>query len=310
MSQNRCALDTALLHDGEGAAVEKSDLEMPSWRSICVHCERSMSIAQASELFSFFGEVAALKIGREPSDFVYVRFFENDSARFLLDSVAKDLQFRVERKSSESPYISPGTIITAWEVPVGCLKEVWASPYPAGLVFAPSSSCSVTCDRMQEGLPDLRNFGQAVVTGHPECVMTLGNELVGRIPNSEVIDERVLSGADRRSTIMVRNLPKKGKSSVFIHAIKAVDLWNRLSFYYMPFDKKRNRFCGFAFLDFKDPVDILRFRAAKFPEQLLINGPLGISYANLQGLTIIRPRFSDSLIQEEPDESKRPIFLP
>lgn len=289
-------------------------------------------MVEAADFFSSFGEVAALEISRQPSTLVYVRFFEDGSADLLLDLIAKDLQARVESESPESPYIRPGTIITAWEVSLGFAKELRGaltpSPFPPTLTPSPllplltpvaalpSSSKSVPHDGLQVDSSDLRRVGQAETAGYQDNVMALGessdkngkDNLAGST-NCEVILERVLNSEDRRTTIMVRNLPKKGKSSDFIEALKDLDIWNSLNFYYMPFDKSRNRFCGFAFLDFRDPVGILRFSHAKFSDKVLPNGPVGISYAHIQGLPTIRANFSDSLIMEEPDESKRPIFL-
>jgi len=285
-------------------------------------------MVEAAEFFSSFGEVATLEISRQPSTIVYVRFFEDGSADLLLDLIAKDLHARVESESRESPYIRSGTIITAWEVSLGFAKELRGALTPSPLfpptltpspllplltpvAASPSSSTSVPHDRLQVDSSDLRRVGQAETAGYQDNVMALGessDNLAGS-NNCEVILERVLNEEDRRTTIMVRNLPKKGKSSDFIEALKVLDIWNSLNFYYMPFDKSRNRFCGFAFLDFRDPVGILRFSHATFSDKVLPNGPVGISYAHIQGLPTIRANFSDSLIMEELDESKRPIFL-
>eukprot|EP00930_Biecheleria_cincta_P051313 TRINITY_DN36477_c0_g1_i1.p1 TRINITY_DN36477_c0_g1~~TRINITY_DN36477_c0_g1_i1.p1 ORF type:complete len:235 (+),score=30.94 TRINITY_DN36477_c0_g1_i1:225-929(+) len=231
---------------------------MASKRTICVHCERYMSMIAAAEFFSYFGEVSSIEIFREPANFVYVRFFDD------------------------------GTIITAWEVPVGVDKAV------------PVLGCQDAVTTLDESSDNCESrSSQALLKGNPATSTA----------NYEIELEKLLAGQDRRTTIMVRNLPKKGKPSEFIDALKSLDLWSSLNFYYMPFDKSRGRFCGFAFLDFRDLVDILRFSHAKLPEQLMPNGPLGISYAHIQGLPSIHANFSDSLIMDEPDESKRPIFL-
>eukprot|EP00930_Biecheleria_cincta_P099846 TRINITY_DN9145_c0_g1_i1.p1 TRINITY_DN9145_c0_g1~~TRINITY_DN9145_c0_g1_i1.p1 ORF type:complete len:322 (+),score=41.71 TRINITY_DN9145_c0_g1_i1:180-1145(+) len=320
---------------------------MPSHRTICVHCERYMTMMEAAVFFSSFGEVAALEISREDFSMVFVRFFEDAAANLLLDLIAKDLHTRVERKSRESPYIRPGTIITAWEMPVGSDKEFQASASSPALAQAmpvaadqkfrasplsPALACEIPVGSDQEVwasllspvlsspqflqvLTPVASPSSSLSVGEAEIaddVMALGensDNLAGDTHASLVIFEKVLNGEDRRTTIMVRNLPKKGNSSDFIAALKALDLWNRLNFYYMPFDKSRSRFCGFAFLDFRDPVEILRFNNAKFPENVLVKGQLGISYAHIQGLSTIRANFSESMIMEEPDDTKRPLFL-
>lgn len=311
-----------------GKAFQELLLNMDSQRRICVHCERYMTMVEAAEFFSSFGEVAALEISRQPSTIVYVRFFEDGSADLLLDLIAKDLHARVKSESRESPYIRPGTIITAWDVSLGFAKEFRGaftpSPFPPTLTpspllplltpvaASPSLSTSVPHDRLQVDSSDSRRVGQAETAGYQDTMMALGESSDNpgsSHPSCEVILERVINREDRRTTIMVRNLPKKGKSSDFIEALKVMDIWNSLTFYYMPFDKSRNRFCGFAFLDFRDPVGILRFSHAKFSDKVLPNGPVGISYAHIQGLPTIRANFSDSMIMEELDETRRPMFL-
>ncbi|CAJ1417673.1 unnamed protein product, partial [Effrenium voratum] len=89
------------------------------------------------------------------------------------------------------------------------------------------------------------------------------------------------------------------------------------TFFYMPFDKRRNIHCGFAFINFRAPSDVLVLcerMTPSFWRAYLNRGHLtaatmpAVSYARLQGQDQLTKHFSLSAVMRDSDARKRPVF--
>ncbi|CAE8593032.1 unnamed protein product, partial [Polarella glacialis] len=73
----------------------------------------------------------------------------------------------------------------------------------------------------------------------------------------DICADKIKFGQDSRTTVMVRNIPKVCSREAFVDFLVPCGLEDRYTFFYMPFDKRRNIHCGFAFINFKAPEDVL-----------------------------------------------------
>eukprot|EP00929_Paragymnodinium_shiwhaense_P013333 TRINITY_DN121199_c0_g1_i1.p1 TRINITY_DN121199_c0_g1~~TRINITY_DN121199_c0_g1_i1.p1 ORF type:complete len:468 (+),score=54.33 TRINITY_DN121199_c0_g1_i1:131-1534(+) len=137
----------------------------------------------------------------------------------------------------------------------------------------------------------------------------------------DVVPEKILKGVDKRTTVMIRNIPKSCSKDCFVELLAKLSLSDRYSFFYMPFDKRRNFHCGFAFVNFKSPPDVLvlhkSMNTSLWHE---LDGGAGeagaqnasmlpaLSYARLQGQEELMKHFSVSAVMYDSDTQKRPVF--
>lgn len=132
----------------------------------------------------------------------------------------------------------------------------------------------------------------------------------------EIVPDKITSGKDTRTTVMVRNIPKVCTREAFVELLSCCDLAERYSFFYMPFDKRRNIHCGFAFVNFKSPLDVLTLHnTMQTPLWRGLGGghggtptPPALSYARLQGQDQLIKHFSLSAVMYDNDARKRPLF--
>jgi len=139
------------------------------------------------------------------------------------------------------------------------------------------------------------------------------------LQQSDVIPSQILSAEDKRTTVMLRSKPKLSDPTHLIRFIDLCQLSSRLRFFYMPYDKRRNRYCGFAFVNLRTAMDVLMLhmqllqgRAAELGDWGLgeeLTPELHLSYARLQGQEQLIQHFGGSSIMLEPDANKRPQFF-
>jgi len=134
----------------------------------------------------------------------------------------------------------------------------------------------------------------------------------------DIVPEKVSSGEDARTTVMVRNIPKNCSREGFVELLTLCGCDN-YSFFYMPFDKRRAVHCGFAFVDFASPRDVLTLHQCMQSSPVwrqALGGSGGgphtapaLSYARLQGQDQLMKHFSLSAVMHDSDARKRPVFL-
>jgi len=165
----------------------------------------------------------------------------------------------------------------------------------------------------------------AISPAAPEAVGTRPNEPGARgkptreklnskdLTKFDIIPEHILDGRDKRATVMVRNVPKACSREDMIEVLDRFGLHDRYSFFYMPFDKRRNIHCGFAFLNFRQPEDVLKlvegFKTFTAPSGATSTLPPVVSYARIQGEDLLRSHFKLSAIMHDSDARKRPVFV-
>lgn len=132
----------------------------------------------------------------------------------------------------------------------------------------------------------------------------------------DIVPEMVTSGEDTRTTVMIRNIPKFCSRDQFVELLDQCGLQGRYSFFYMPFDKRRNSHCGFAFVHFRAPQDVLNIHgniqgalAQRCPSSGATSAPPVLSYARLQGEQQLARHFSLSAVMSDSDARRRPLFL-
>jgi len=127
----------------------------------------------------------------------------------------------------------------------------------------------------------------------------------------DIVPKMVRAGKDARTTVMVRNIPKSCSREAFVEALNKLSLSDRFTFFYMPFDKRRNIHCGFAFVNFKAPHDVLELFEGMKTADMHGTGhgaPPAVSYARLQGQEQLMKHFSLSAVMNDNDARKRPVF--
>jgi len=147
-------------------------------------------------------------------------------------------------------------------------------------------------------------------TGKPVCEKVHAKEL----NKFDIAPDRIRAGQDNRTTVMIRNISKSCSQENFLDALANFGLGEQFTFFYMPFDKRRNMHCGFAFLNLKTPWDVLHLHASlpSFRPESAGTGKTqipAVSYARLQGQDQLVTHFSSSAVMNDDDSSKRPQFF-
>jgi len=127
----------------------------------------------------------------------------------------------------------------------------------------------------------------------------------------DIIPEKILSGEDLRTTVMVRNIPRAWTHENFGEFLANLSS-ESYTFLYMPIDKRREVHCGFAFVNFQSARDVLMLHSNLQVTAVRCSDagatPLAISYARLQGHEQLLQQFSTSAVTRGSDVRKRPIF--
>lgn len=122
--------------------------------------------------------------------------------------------------------------------------------------------------------------------------------------------ENVRNGLDKRTTLMIRNIPNKYTQHMLLSEINERHK-ERYDFFYLPIDFKNKCNMGYAFINFIDYTSILPFYE-EFSDQKWRNfnseKVCAISYARLQGKAAMIARFQNSSLLDK-DESYRPLVF-
>jgi len=187
-----------------------------------------------------------------------------------------------------------------------------ASP-TASLVSPTSSHKSPAASAPGSGSP-MATASQTPAAGKPVREKVNSKDLT----KFDILPEKITTGEEQRTTIMVRNIPKVCTRESFVEMLTSCNLGDRYTFFYMPFDKRRSVHCGFAFVNFKGPTDVLTLHVGihNFHWHGLPNGaraapqtPPALSYARLQGQDQLVKHFSLSAVMYDSDARKRPQFI-
>ncbi|KAL8227446.1 hypothetical protein R6Q57_015030, partial [Mikania cordata] len=122
--------------------------------------------------------------------------------------------------------------------------------------------------------------------------------------------DRIMRGEDRRTTLMIKNIPNKYTSKMLLAAI---DERHRgtYDFIYLPIDFKNKCNVGYAFINMTEPSLIIPFYQAfngKKWEKFNSEKVASIAYARIQGKAALIAHFQNSSLMNE-DKRCRPILF-
>jgi len=129
---------------------------------------------------------------------------------------------------------------------------------------------------------------------------------------------KVLKGEDKRTTLMIKNIPNKYNITILREELN-YHYDGKYDFLYLPLDPSNNCNLGFAFINLLDPLQILLFydvlkgkRWQKFNSLkviIKITQQLEISYAKFQGKIELNSHFEKTLNLQNLHEDKRPFIM-
>ncbi|XP_027098705.2 protein MEI2-like 4 isoform X1 [Coffea arabica] len=122
--------------------------------------------------------------------------------------------------------------------------------------------------------------------------------------------DRIMRGEDKRTTLMIKNIPNKYTSKMLLAAI---DERHRgtYDFIYLPIDFKNKCNVGYAFINMTDPSLIIPFYQAfngKKWEKFNSEKVASLAYARIQGKAALIAHFQNSSLMNE-DKRCRPILF-
>ncbi|CAM9885771.1 unnamed protein product, partial [Phaeothamnion confervicola] len=122
--------------------------------------------------------------------------------------------------------------------------------------------------------------------------------------------KKIAKGADKRTTIMIRNIPNKYTQAMLLREIDA-NYREAYDFFYLPIDFKNKCNVGYAFINFMDFRRIVPFfrefngqRWKNFNSEKVC----AITYARIQGKASMISRFQNSSLMEK-DGEYRPLLF-
>jgi len=151
-----------------------------------------------------------------------------------------------------------------------------------------------------------QNLSDSSVVG-PYCMKVPLDEF----DEYEVWPQKIMSGEETRTTVMLRKVSKDCCRDSFVKLLQRCGLADRYDFLHVPFHKRRNSHCGFAFVNLVGPEDVLQIYCSLQSEAWrdLIGPPAPqLSYARLQGQQALVAHFNTSTVMLESDSTKRPMF--
>eukprot|EP00294_Goniomonas_avonlea_P005671 CAMPEP_0114558788 /NCGR_PEP_ID=MMETSP0114-20121206/10573_1 /TAXON_ID=31324 /ORGANISM="Goniomonas sp, Strain m" /LENGTH=839 /DNA_ID=CAMNT_0001744211 /DNA_START=29 /DNA_END=2548 /DNA_ORIENTATION=- len=121
----------------------------------------------------------------------------------------------------------------------------------------------------------------------------------------------ILSGADKRTTLMVKNIPNKYNQRMLLSAVDDRLGGPMYDFFYLPIDFKNKCNVGYAFINFTNPMSLPAFfeqfhgrRWEKFNSDKVCE----VAYARIQGKQALITHFQNSSLMAE-DKKCRPLIF-
>lgn len=122
--------------------------------------------------------------------------------------------------------------------------------------------------------------------------------------------EKIISGEDTRTTLMIKNIPNKYTSKMLLAAIDE-NHKGTYDFLYLPIDFKNKCNVGYAFINMLSPSHIIPFYEAfngKKWEKFNSEKVASLAYARIQGKAALVNHFQNSSLMNE-DKRCRPILF-
>ena len=130
--------------------------------------------------------------------------------------------------------------------------------------------------------------------------------------NNTIVLEKVISGIDKRTTLMIKNIPNKYSLKSFtdelVHKFK-----NKYDVFYLPIDYSNNNSnLGFAFINFIHPLHIVEFyetfngkKWKRFSSEKICE----LAYAKIQGKQNLISHFEKGIFMNCQTKDKKPLIL-
>ncbi|KAJ6821626.1 protein MEI2-like 2 isoform X1 [Iris pallida] len=122
--------------------------------------------------------------------------------------------------------------------------------------------------------------------------------------------EKIISGEDNRTTLMIKNIPNKYTSNMILAAIDE-NHKGTYDFLYLPIDFKNKCNVGYAFINMVSPSHVVPFYQAfngKKWEKFNSEKVASLAYARIQGKPALISHFQNSSLMNE-DKRCRPILF-
>eukprot|EP00257_Ricinus_communis_P023742 XP_015583802.1 protein MEI2-like 2 [Ricinus communis] len=122
--------------------------------------------------------------------------------------------------------------------------------------------------------------------------------------------DKIISGEDSRTTLMIKNIPNKYTSKMLLAAIDE-NHRGAYDFLYLPIDFKNKCNVGYAFINMASPSHIIPFYEAfngKKWEKFNSEKVASLAYARIQGKAALVSHFQNSSLMNE-DKRCRPILF-
>ncbi|KAE8722971.1 Protein MEI2-like 5 [Hibiscus syriacus] len=122
--------------------------------------------------------------------------------------------------------------------------------------------------------------------------------------------DKIISGEDTRTTLMIKNIPNKYTSKMLLASIDE-NHQGTYDFLYLPIDFKNKCNVGYAFINMLSPSHIIPFYEAfnsKKWEKFNSEKVASLAYARIQGKTALVAHFQNSSLMNE-DKRCRPILF-
>ncbi|QRW21703.1 RNA recognition motif protein [Rhizoctonia solani] len=221
---------------------------------------------------------------------------------------------------------SDRTVSTAPSTPAGLGRKMSLPPFQA--LPPPSNnqwtSAAVERDEEDERVDDLDGFiqvrgshssrsssglgGSAAHMCLPASARAVLDLLRDPPPERNRVDiARIEAGLDTRTTIMLKNIPNKMSTKNLIDFIEVVTP-RAIDFLYLRFDFQNECNVGYAFVNFINISDLLKFMKARLGRKWNMYASekvLGAGYANYQGKEALIEKFKNSSIMDT-----RPVWRP
>ncbi|KAK1365573.1 RNA recognition motif 1 in plant MEI2-like protein [Heracleum sosnowskyi] len=196
-----------------------------------------------------------------------------------------------------SPNIFPGFGGNCLDLPIA--SKVLQSPQQSSMMYLSNSQMYPRIspfDSSRERLKGRRNEGLSSQADNKK--------------QYELDIDRIIRGEDKRTTLMLKNIPNKYTSKMLLAAI---DEHHRgtYDFIYLPIDFKNKCNVGYAFINMTDPSLIIPFFQAfngKKWEKFNSEKVASLAYARIQGKASLIAHFQNSSLMNE-DKRCRPILF-
>ena len=131
--------------------------------------------------------------------------------------------------------------------------------------------------------------------------------------NNNLINiENIILGKDKRTTLMIKNIPNKYTLTIIIKEIN-INFKNKYDLFYLPIDYGNKCNLGFAFINFVNSFSIIEFYhlyIGKKWKYFNSEKKCDLLYAKIQGKRDLIKHFEKGKILSLDSEDKKPLILP